>query len=272
MPCYKTELHPCGKCPGCLSARSSDWAVRLGHELKLHNEASFITLTFEDDGVIDVDKETCQLFLKRLRKALQPKRIRYYLVSEYGERKSRPHYHGIIFGHDFSKDWGSTEVRKGLYTSPLLERAWGLGHVSTGSVTDASIRYVSNYVLSKEDAPKFMSLETGEERPRLPVFALMSRKPGIGGAWIDRHSGETYRDDDVVSGSFRRRPPRYYDQRTFGSDALALQALRLARREKKMSKIRCNPSRFYANLNPLRKEAAVKLDRAKRAMKPRGNL
>jgi len=272
MPCYETERFPCGKCPGCLATRSSEWSVRLGHELKSHDCASFITLTHADDGVIDVDKETCKLFLKRLRKRLEPERIRYYMVSEYGEEKDRPHYHSIIFGHDFSKDSGATKIKVDLWTSPLLEKAWGLGHVSTGEVTPARIRYVSNYVLEKAESPKFMSPETGEERDREPVFSLMSRQPGIGAKWIDKHMGETYRDDDVVSGSFRRRPPRYYDNRVFGDDPLSLESLRARRRLTKMQKMCKNPVTYYANLDPLRKEAAVKIDRARRAMKPRGTL
>lgn len=268
MPCHNfQDGYPCGKCGGCLESRASDWSIRLAHEKRFHDESSFITLTFADGNVVDVEKAVCQDFMKRLRKRLSPKRIRYYLVAEYGDKGGRPHYHAIIFGHDFSRDDGATVVRRGLYTSPLLEAAWGLGHVSSGEVTDASIRYVSNYVLGKEDVPSFVSLETGEARPCAPVFALMSRNPGIGARWIDDHSAETYRDDDVVVSGFRRKPPRYYDKRVFKDDDAAMLALRQRRRDDRLKVMLRSPRTWLANQDPARKVAAVKIWKSKRALR-----
>lgn len=260
-----------------MATRASDWSIRLGHELAVPVEgvsldASFITLTYSSDEVIDVDKPTCQDFLKRLRRRLEPKKIRYYLVSEYGTKGSRPHYHAIVYGHDFSKDSGSRPVKSNLYTSPLLEAAWGLGHVSSGSASPASIRYVSNYVLEKSQVPTFTNPETSEVRPRAPVFALMSRKPGIGAAWIDRHSGETYRDDNVVSSGFSRQPPRYYDSRSFSGDQTALMSLKLARRNAKLQVMQRSPSEWLANNHPLRRSAEVAISKSKRALSPKGDL
>jgi len=267
MPCFASGPYPCGKCGGCLSKRSSDWAIRLVHENKSHDESSFITLTFEDDSVVDVDKDSCVLFLKRLRKALSPKRIRFYLVSEYGEKNGRPHYHAIIFGHDFRKDKGAQPVRRGLYTSPILEAAWGLGHVSSGEVSDASIRYVSNYILGKQDVPSFMSPESGESRPCAAVFSLMSRNPGIGARWIDEHDLETYRDDNVVVSGFSRVPPRYYDLRAFKSDPSSLQGLRSRRRNDKLRKMSRNFEGWSSTKHPDRVKAAGKIWQSRRAMR-----
>jgi len=267
MPCYAGTRFPCGKCGGCLAKRASDWSVRLLHEKILHERSSFITLTYADDEVVDVDKVTCQNFLKRLRKSLAPSRIRFYLASEYGDQSHRPHYHAIIFGHDFTLDHGAKVVRSGLYTSPLLEAAWGLGHVSAGEVSGASIRYVCNYILGKEDVPSVVSLETGDSRPLAPTFALMSRNPGIGARWIDAHSGETYRDDDVVCGSFRRRPPRYYDMRTFKEDESSYNALRSARRNANVKSMSRSPKSWLQNHDPLRRVAAGKIHASKSAMR-----
>lgn len=277
MPCHRFGRYPCGRCPGCFVRRASDWSTRLSHEHSFPVDgvapvSSFITLTFADGSVVDVDKELCKLFMKRLRKRLAPKRIRFYLVAEYGEDGGRPHYHAIIFGHDFSRDDGARAVCGGLYTSPILEAAWGLGYVSSGEVTDASIRYVANYVLGKEDVPLVVSLESGDERKCAPVFALMSRNPGIGAAWIDQHAGETYRDDNVVSGGFRRQPPRYYDQRTFKGDDSAIKALRSARRSARLKVMNRSPRTWLANNDPLRRKAAVEIEKSKRAMRPRGEL
>lgn len=260
-----------------MARNASDWSIRLAHELAVpspgvDSSASFITLTFKDDDIIDVSKVVCQDFMKRLRKRLEPKKIRSYLVAEYGEKNKRPHYHAIIFGHDFSRDDGAQLVRRGLYTSPLLEAAWGLGHVSSGEVTPASIRYVCNYVLQKEDTPSFVSLETGEERKCAPVFALMSRNPGIGSAWIDIHSAETYRDDDVVSAGFHRQPPRYYDKRTFKNDDASMLALRQSRRSDKLEGVTRSPDSWLEKQDPLRRKAAVKIWKTKRALRSPGEL
>jgi len=224
--------------------------------------------------------------MKRLRRRLEPARIRFYAVSEYGEKNNRPHYHAIIFGHDFSRDEGARLVKRGLYSSPLLEAAWGLGHVSTGEVTDASIRYVCNYVLDKEDVPLYVSQETGESRPCAPVFALMSRNPGIGAAWIDAHSQETYRDDNVVNAGFRRQPPRYYDKRAFPDSPdpdskytgkknlqnLGLLALRQARRSANLETLERDPANWLQNNDPLRRAAEAEIWKSKKALEPTGEL
>ena len=39
----------CGQCIGCRIARSRDWAHRCMHELQSHDQACFVTLTYDDD-------------------------------------------------------------------------------------------------------------------------------------------------------------------------------------------------------------------------------
>lgn len=246
---------PCGKCGGCLSSRSSSWSIRLAHELKSHDQSAFITLTYAVD-VGSVSKQDAQLFLKRLRFYLEPKRIRYYLVSEYGDKSKRPHYHAIIFGHDFSKDPGAHQVRQGLFTSKLLEKAWGKGHVSSGTVTEASIRYVTNYILGKEGTPP------GCER----TFALMSRKPGLGSAWFDRHTNETYRTDTVVVSGFERTPPRYYDNRLKQRDPGEHQRVKDGRRATEFGKMLSDPEMWLSNNHPDRRIAEGKIRESRKKM------
>ena len=96
---------PCGQCIGCRLERSRQWATRLMKELRLHNHASFITLTYDDnnlpktaDGVPTLCLRDMQLFLKSLRKHFQPVQLRYFQCGEYGEKTQRPHYHMILFG------------------------------------------------------------------------------------------------------------------------------------------------------------------------------
>lgn len=139
-------------------------------ELRFHECASFVTLTYSpenlpDDGSVQV--EHLQLFLKRLRKALEPRRIRFYAVGEYGERTMRPHYHLILYGVPMTE-------------GKLLSATWGLGLVHVGEVTPHSIQYTAGYVTKK-------MTKAGDPRlgGRKPEFATMSRKPGLGVGAVD---------------------------------------------------------------------------------------
>jgi len=254
MACHNFGKFPCGKCAGCLDSRSSGWSVRLGHELKSHDASSFITLTYADDPG-SVSKSDCQNFMKRLRFNLDGKKIRFYMVSEYGEKTKRPHYHAVIYGHDFSRDPGAHAVRRGLYASPILNKSWGLGHASSGSVTEASIRYVTNYIIGKSDTPE----------GKAATFALMSRRPGLGRVWIDQHASETYRRDLVRNGSFERRPPRYYDTVTFKDDPLSANALRTRRRQTSIDQMMKTPEDHLINISPDKRMADAKIWHSKKS-------
>ena len=42
---------PCGQCIGCKLERSRQWAMRCVHEALLHEENSFITLTYAPEAL-----------------------------------------------------------------------------------------------------------------------------------------------------------------------------------------------------------------------------
>lgn len=276
MACDKLDRYPCGKCEGCLSARASEWAVRLDAEQETHSEACFVTLTYGEPGPVDVNKEDPQLFFRSLRKKLAPKKIRYFLGSEYGSTTHRPHYHAILFGHDHASDEDARIVKYSnglpLYTSPLLESCWPHGFVSSGSVTAASIRYVANYLTGKAENHKWMDPETGVERDCAKVFALMSRNPGIGGKWIDKHVQETYKDDTVQLAGMIRQPPKYFDYRAFKNDRLSLLALRRYRRDLKTAEMYRDPEKFLLEAHPDRRVAQIKINKARRALPNKGEI
>lgn len=210
---------PCGRCIGCKLEKARQWAVRLSHEAQLHEEVSFITLTYEKPPKgVSVDVPTCQKFLKRLRARLHPKKIRHFLVGEYGELMDRPHYHAIIFGHSFPEKTRarSSRSRKGkvhtLFRSDFLDEVWGLGHCWIGNVSFDSCAYVAGYCVKKVTGPKAARHYEG----RAPEFAIMSRggkhKRGIGHEWIKKFASDVYPDDEIISNGKPCRPPRYYDR------------------------------------------------------------
>lgn len=206
---------PCGRCIGCRLERARQWATRLVHEAKMHGESSFITLTYDEkslprvSGKPTLSKDDCQLFMKRLRKELEPKRIRFFLCGEYGEKMGRPHYHAIIFGEGFSdkKPLLGQSGEFTRWTSETLTRVWGKGRTEGGDVSFDSAMYVANYATKKITGKDAKLHYSG----RVPEFLLMSRKPGIGRKWIDAYIAEVYATDSVVVRGFPTRPPRYYD-------------------------------------------------------------
>lgn len=182
---------PCGKCASCKCDYSRDWANRMILELQDHDEAMFLTLTYNDEhlplsakGFPTLVKRDVQLFLKRLRKYLGDKRIRYYLAGEYGTRTHRPHYHAIIYGigincFDDLVFRGYNKLGHPYFTSPTLEGIWSNGFISFSSVSWRTCNYVARYVLKKQAEREDC------EGVCLPPFNLSSRKPGIGLARAD---------------------------------------------------------------------------------------
>lgn len=197
---------PCGKCYACLSRKRSEWAFRLQKEQRYASSSYFFTLTYADEhipvnekGFPSVSKDDIQRFMKRLRKMYSPTKIRYFITSEYGPTTLRPHYHGLIFGSpagsvdDFYKD---------------LDKAWRLGYVQSGTVTDASINYCAKYCITRHSTP------AGSD----PCFSLSSRRPGLGAVYADKHGRDLERklqDWSYLSGGYRVRLPRYLRERIF---------------------------------------------------------
>jgi hypothetical protein len=208
---------PCGKCLGCRADQSLMWSIRAYHESTLHERNSFVTFTYDDahlpsDGLIV--KKHLQDFFKRLRKSYPPKAIRYIACGEYGDTTKRPHYHAILFGDDFL--WDKVVIDDQLYTSPWLQKKWGMGHVSIAPVTMASICYTCGYVMKK----------IGDE----DTFSLMSRRPPIGHDWLSKYKSDLIRTGFVtIEGRQYPVPSRYLDWSPDEFEELKKERLRLIR-------------------------------------------
>lgn len=95
---------PCGQCSQCLSIRQGFVNQRIQME-SFRSELFFFTLTYANRGlkytnigdyhVPYPEYKDIQNLFKSLRKIL-PHPVRYFVVSEYGSKKHRPHFHGII--------------------------------------------------------------------------------------------------------------------------------------------------------------------------------
>lgn len=158
----------CGQCLPCRINRRRQWTWRQYLESLMHEESTFVTMTYSDPHLPEggnLSKTDAALFLHRLRKNLRPKKIRFFLCGEYGPETLRPHYHVSIFG-------------VGVSAADLMWETWGKcerKHFHVHPFNELTAQYISGYVVKKL---------TDSTDPRLngrcPEFATMSRRPGIG--------------------------------------------------------------------------------------------
>ncbi len=233
---------PCGGCIGCRIDKSRDWALRCIHEASLHEENSWVTLTYDDDHIPyggTLYPRHLQTFLKRLRRRIFPIRIRFYACGEYGEKLDRPHYHICIFGYDFPDKyfWRQGDEANNSYRSDLLEGAWKLGNSEISELTIKSAGYTARYCIKKINGKqaenhyaKFVE-QTGEIIQLHPEFARMSNRPGIGATWHAAYLSDTLKD--FVTHDGKKYPiPAYYDRLFERQNSQALALLKQARQER----------------------------------------
>lgn len=138
------QILPCGHCTGCKMQNASSWANRMEMELPYHENAWFLTLTYDDEHVpwsynqgLGVNKRTGEIeienltlnyddmkkFWKRLRRYMdyhgltkyeiivdedgKERKIsttKYFQAGEYGGKTHRPHYHAIVYDLPIKQD------------------------------------------------------------------------------------------------------------------------------------------------------------------------
>lgn len=166
------------------------------HEARRFDHNVFVTLTYDDnhlprDG--NLSPRALQLFLKRLRKKAassgvviqSPESgIRFFASGEYGEHTGRPHYHALLFNCDFAD---KVIAGKDLYTSEFVRSVWPFGENMIGEVTARSANYVAQYSMKKLGGRLHCD---ADGVIRQAPFLRMSRRPGIGSDFVDRHSSD----------------------------------------------------------------------------------
>jgi len=213
---------PCGKCLPCQKKRRSEWSLRLEHEYMFSDSAFFLTLTYDDyniprtkENYQTLNKKHIQNYIKRIRndhvkyvsnifkipnKEVKnvSKPIRYYAVGEYGTKTRRPHYHMLLFNYDISNLAPLTNQWKNT------KSGYKKGFVDVGTVTSASINYVTKYMF------KQFNRKTDK---RIPPFSLMSKKPIIGHAYLENYGQHHIQNETLEvrdqNGNLRRLPKAY---------------------------------------------------------------
>ena len=179
----------CGQCLPCRINRSRLWTHRLMLESLKHGDSSFVTLTYREEdlppGGTLVPKDA-QDWLKRLRAAISPARVRFFLVGEYGDRTERPHYHAALFGvpgclHRYPDAYLRSKCK--CEACVLIRSTWSKGNTDAAFLSKDSAGYLAGYVTKKMTHPE-SKCTPACVHPRLkgrhPEFARMSLKPGIG--------------------------------------------------------------------------------------------
>lgn len=248
---------PCGSCLGCKLEHSRQWAVRCLYEASLHENNCFVTLTYDDENLpidMSLDVNEWQGFMKRLRKKYG-EGIKFFHCGEYGDKFGRPHYHGLLFNHDFEdKVLFSEKDGERLYVSESLQSLWKKGFSTVGAVTFKSAGYVARYNLKKvakrdQDKPdsngllpyERLNLETGQTWMVKPEYLTMSRggrtgKGGIGHGWFSKFKSDVFPSDEVIINGRKQKPPKYFDYLLDKEDHSMFESLK-RERERKSKKL-----------------------------------
>ena len=266
----------CGNCIGCKLEKSRQWAVRCMHESQFHEDNAFITLTYNDENLPadgSLNHRHYQLFMKKLRKKI-PRTIKFFMCGEYGDELKRPHYHAILFNHDFAdKQLYKVENGNNIYQSETLAQTWSHGFCTTAAVTFESAAYVARYVTKKitgDLADKTLhywniDYDTGEAVPRKPEYAAMSRGgrqgKGIAHNWYQKYGVETFSSDSVVINGREQKPPKYYTDQLKAENPALHHELKRKRLRHAQSNQADNTPRRLRDRETVRKAAISHLNR-----------
>lgn len=231
---------PCGKCRVCRKKRAREWAIRLEHEsYSYSNETVFLTLTYNPESLEGTDHglnySDIQLFLKKLRYHGQ-REFRYFVAGEYGAATTdplqglRPHWHLIIYGHNFIEEFGgytgrwqpkTIRGRQYFIRNKLLERCWPHGNHAFNDYEPGAGFYVAQYVTKKlggEPALDKYWRVNGGRQPKAKIDGWwvtpeMSRQSkGIGKRYYESHEAQIRQKDCIEINGHKHPVPRYYDK------------------------------------------------------------
>lgn len=212
--------------------------MRMQHELRYHDKAQFITLTYHPLELPPNDslrREDAFSFMKRYKERVRYQEkpsFRYFLAGEYGEenadkyfpmlngrRVGRPHYHAIIFGHDFEDKiyWKDSDKGYPQFISEELTELWPYGHATTAAAVPETFSYTAGYITDKVTGKK----ETVDEaytrvdtRTGVVLFPtcereFQSQSKGLGRKFVEEFETDLYKGYLMHEGK-KRSLPRYY--------------------------------------------------------------
>ena len=231
------QLIPCGHCAGCKLTKRSSWANRMEMELPYHENAWFLTITYNDENIpyrgtwdtytgeliienYSLKYDDIQKFWKNLRRYIEyhklgdSKKMMYYAAGEYGGETHRPHYHAIVYDLPIKKDDLKEYKRKQgaiYYNCKWIEKIWNKGYVVLSPATWNAMSYTAGYTTKKIYGKE--GKEFYENLGITPEDCWMSTKPAIGAQYYYDHAAEIYDKDQIMLKNGKIcKPPRYFDK------------------------------------------------------------
>jgi len=200
---------PCSKCIECRLEYARQWAIRCVHEAKMHEDNSFITLTYSNNN-LKSDKliyKDYQDFMKRLRSSNPHKEIGMFVTGEYGEKTKRPHWHALLFNYrpdDLIYKY-SNERGDRIYSSDTLSDLWSHGISECGQVTFESAGYCARYAAKK--------LVHGNDGHEYEPISKKSSKHAIGKSYLEKYWPDIFNQGQVILPNGQSASiPRYYEK------------------------------------------------------------
>lgn len=153
----------CGKCMECRKQKAREWQIRMMEDIKVNRNGIFVTLTFSNESVNELNnvdgmdklngfekdnaiaRIAVRRFLERWRKEFG-KSVRHWLVTELGhEGTNNIHLHGII--------WTNEDAR-------MIPTIWKYGYAWIGQemngkiknyVNERTVNYIVKYINKSDE-------------------------------------------------------------------------------------------------------------------------
>ena len=208
----------CGKCMECKKQRANGWRIRLMEELRQSINGKFVTLSFSNESLIELEGElesplngydlenqiaklAVRRFLERYRK-VTGKSVRHWLVTELGQKRTeRIHIHGII--------WTNKTLQE-------IREIWKYGNVNerdkdwtNNYCTERTVNYIVKYVNKTDLIHRYYN-------------SIILTSPGLGSKYIERqdsklnrYTGENTRELYTTRQGVKLALPIYYRNKIY---------------------------------------------------------
>lgn len=245
---YATFQLPCGKCLSCRLENARQTAVRCMHEASLHENNSFITLTYSDEHLKSerLQYEDWQKFAKKLRQhrfdqllerifprlpqcdqrklwngltkarreeLYDPIRISTLQTGEYGDRTKRPHFHAIIFNwRPEDQTFHRTSDRGDrIFKSATLDQLWGKNDPDARPCEIGDVTFESAGYVARYATKKLAHGHDGQHEFQ-PIHKRSS-STAIGKKWIEKNWKDLFSAGICVMPNGKICGiPRYYEK------------------------------------------------------------
>lgn len=210
----------CRKCIPCAIRRRNSWSFRLEEEHRHAETASFLTFTYDNEHLVyhlekkepTLVREHMTTLTRTIRKTnerdwkdIKHKRAKLFVCGEYGTKFKRPHYHMIAYN-----------LHNNTIDRMVNQSVWNKGMIHVGTVTPASIAYVSKYVLDLNGAMP----SPWVQRP------FITSSKGIGESYLTPQMIAYHKmDDDPANwrpfaqrNGVKRALPKYYKDKIWTED------------------------------------------------------